>query len=112
MPPKANNNKSKQDANWYRGIQLVLGYPEIYDIACPGHKKEVFRNNAWQQILEALFLPGETLKYENSPVTDEGGLSKKLKCQKNEPSINTPIYQPIGESVSINHKSSNRIELS
>ena len=45
-------------------IELVQGYPEIYDIACPGHKKEVVRNNAWQQISEVLFLPGEAAKYQ------------------------------------------------
>ena len=39
------------------------------------------------------------------------GLSKKPKCQKNEPSINTPIYPPIGDFFSTNHKSSKRIEL-
>ena len=41
-----------------------------------------------------------------------GGLSKKSNCQKIEPSINTPIHPPIGEGVSTNHKSSNKIELS
>ena len=35
-----------------------------------------------------------------------------LKSQKNDPSINTTIYQPIGGGVSTNQKSSNRIELS
>ena len=49
---------------------------------------------------------------KNSPIMGWGGLSKKSKCQKNELSINTPIYLPIGEGVSTNHKSSNRIELS
>ena len=37
-----------------------------------------------------------------------GALNEKSKCQKNEQSINTPI----GEGVSTNHKSSNRIEVS
>ena len=44
-------------------IELVQGYPDIYNIACPGHKKEVLRNNVWQQISEALFLPCETVRH-------------------------------------------------
>ena len=40
-------------------IELVQGYPEIYDIASAKHKKEYLRNLAWQNISEALFLPGE-----------------------------------------------------
>ena len=42
-------------------IELVQGYPEIYDIAHPLHKKTFARNKAWEAIAEALFLPG-TLK--------------------------------------------------
>ena len=40
-------------------IELVQGYPEIYDIASPRHKKEYLRNQAWQNISEVLFLPGK-----------------------------------------------------
>ena len=58
-------------------IELVQGYPEIYDIACPGHKKEVMRNNVWQQISKALFLPGDTLKYQ---VTLNCYVKKKRCC--------------------------------
>ena len=40
-------------------IELIQGYPEIYDIACEAHKKEFMRNKAWEEISTALFLPGK-----------------------------------------------------
>ena len=49
---------------------------------------------------------------KNSPVTGWGGLSKKSKCQKNKPFINTPIHPPKDGGVSTNHKSLNKIEIS
>ena len=40
-------------------IELVQGYPCIYDVACADHKKEGLRNKAWKEIADALFLPGK-----------------------------------------------------
>ena len=39
-------------------IELVQGYPEIYDIQDPRHHKQYLRNAAWEAIAEALFIPG------------------------------------------------------
>ena len=39
-------------------IELIQGYPCIYDVACLDHKKEGLRNAAWQEIADVLFLPG------------------------------------------------------
>ena len=39
-------------------IELVQGYPEIYDIQDPWHHKQYLRNAAWEAIAEALFIPG------------------------------------------------------
>ena len=39
-------------------IELVQGYPEIYDIQDPHHHKQYLRNAAWEAIAEALFIPG------------------------------------------------------
>ena len=40
-------------------IELVQGYPEIYDIAHPLHKKIYARNAAWAAIAEALYIEGK-----------------------------------------------------
>ena len=40
-------------------IELVQGYPEIYDIAHPLHKKTYARNAAWAAIAEALYIEGK-----------------------------------------------------
>ena len=40
-------------------IELVQGYPEIYDIAHPLHKKTYARNVAWAAIAEALYIEGK-----------------------------------------------------
>ena len=40
-------------------IELVQGYPEIYDIAHPLHKKTYARNAAWEAIAEALYIEGK-----------------------------------------------------
>ena len=39
--------------------ELVQGYPEIYDIAHPLHKKTYARNAAWEAIAEALYIEGK-----------------------------------------------------
>ena len=39
-------------------IELVQGYPCIYDIADPMHSKTWARNNAWEKIAEALYISG------------------------------------------------------
>ena len=43
-------------------IELVQGYPEIYDIAHPLHKKTYARNAAWEAIAEALYISVEEAK--------------------------------------------------
>ena len=40
-------------------IELVQGYPEIYDIAHALHKKTYARNAAWAAIAEALYIEGK-----------------------------------------------------
>ena len=40
-------------------IELVQGYPEIYDIAHPLHKKTYARNAAWAAIAEVLYIEGK-----------------------------------------------------
>ena len=40
-------------------IELVQGYPKIYDIAHPLHKKTYARNAAWAAIAEALYIEGK-----------------------------------------------------
>ena len=40
-------------------IELVQGYPEIYDIAHPLHKKTYARNVSWAAIAEALYIEGK-----------------------------------------------------
>ena len=40
-------------------IELVQGYPEIYDIAHPLHKKTYATNAAWAAIAEALYIEGK-----------------------------------------------------
>ena len=40
-------------------IELVQGYPEIYDIAHPLHKKTYAQNAAWEAIAEALYIKGK-----------------------------------------------------
>ena len=66
VPNRPNDNPDDEDEEdeaeyllKFELIELVQGYPEIYDIACPGHKKEYLRNRAWDQIAEALFLDGK-----------------------------------------------------
>ena len=39
-------------------IELVQGYPEIYDVQDPCYKKDYLRTAAWEAIAEALFMPG------------------------------------------------------
>ena len=40
-------------------IELVQGYPEIYDIVHPLHKKTYARNAVWAAIVEALYIEGK-----------------------------------------------------
>ena len=72
MPPKAykgakrtrkNEQQQKDDEAEYelkmQLIELVQGYPKIYDIQEPRHHKTYLRNAAWEAISEALFIPGQ-----------------------------------------------------
>ena len=59
--PKAKVDDEEDEAEFLLKlelIELVQGYPEIYDIASLKHKKEYLQNLAWKNISEALFLPG------------------------------------------------------
>ena len=71
MPPKARTSgkrskkteeQKQQDEMEFEFrcslIEAVQGYPVIYDKAHPQHKKDFARNEAWQQIADALFCPG------------------------------------------------------
>ena len=78
MPPKRSKASGKSKKNDQRNddeeaeyqlkmqlIELVQGYPEIYDIQDPQHHKQYLRNAAWKAIAEALFIPGNFLnRYE------------------------------------------------
>ena len=72
MPPKRSNaskrtrkneQQQKEDEAEYllkmQLIELVQGYPEIYDIQDPRHHKTYLRTAAWEAISEALFIPGQ-----------------------------------------------------
>ena len=71
MPPKNKANggrKPKQqededEAEFLLEMELIEfreGYPTIYDITLPGHKKEYLWNQVWKNISKALFLPGKS----------------------------------------------------
>ena len=56
-----NNDDAGDDAEYQLKmelIELVQGYPEIYDIGNPLHKKTAPRARAWDAISQALFIPG------------------------------------------------------
>ena len=54
-----NSEEDDQEAEYNLKIQLielVQGYPEIYDIQDPRHHKQYLRNAAWEAIAEALYI--------------------------------------------------------
>ena len=77
MPPKkaeSGQNANKQAASKSREseeeislkmqlIELVQGYPELYDVQDPCHKKGYLRTAAWEAIAEALCMPGKYISF-------------------------------------------------
>ena len=52
-------------------IELVQGYPCIYDIADPLHSRTYARNEAWEKIAEALFIPGNICTFDRISFSSE-----------------------------------------